>query len=123
MQLTVLPQSDLPLYRQLYEQIAVQVLNGTLLPNEALPSIRFLASELKIGTVTVRNAYDALEADGYLYTQQGSGCFVATLSDEQREERIRTLLFPALTDTFQKAKQAGIREETLLAFVRQLYRS
>ena len=77
MRLSVNPNDKTPIYRQLYEQIASQVLSGALQPGEALPPIRAVSRELGVSMITVRSAWDELIRDGYLVSRTGSGCFVA----------------------------------------------
>lgn len=69
--------SGQPIYEQIERQIRAQVLSGELRAGETLPSIRTLAKELKIGIVTAKRAYDDLCAEGFLYSAQGKGVFVA----------------------------------------------
>ena len=66
-----------PIYAQITRQIKQQILSGALRPGDALPSIRLLAKELRISVITTKRAYDELEAEGFLYTVAGKGCFVA----------------------------------------------
>ncbi len=66
-----------PLYRQLEDQIRVQILDGRLPAGSRLPSIRELARELGIARVTVMSAYAELVGDGYLVAKVGSGHRVA----------------------------------------------
>ncbi|MFP3918773.1 PLP-dependent aminotransferase family protein [Lysinibacillus telephonicus] len=68
---------DIPLIRQVYEQIRVLILNGDLQSGEKLPSTRELASELKVSRNVILEAYDQLLAEGFLVSQMGSGTFVA----------------------------------------------
>lgn len=65
--------SDLPLFRQLEEQLRTAICAGQLKPNERLPSSRRLAIQLNIARNTVINAYDQLIVEGFLITQKGSG--------------------------------------------------
>ena len=71
-----------PLYEQIEYQIRAQIFSGELRAGEALPSIRTLARELKIGVITAKRAYDDLIAEGFLYAVQGKGVFVS----EKRED-------------------------------------
>lgn len=77
MKLVISPKSEKPIYEQVYDRIAASVLSGELAPDTMLPSIRGIATELGISVITVKNAYDALEKDGYIYTRAGKGCFVS----------------------------------------------
>lgn len=81
-----------PIYEQIYAQLKAQIIAGELTPGEALPSIRALAKDLKISVITTKRAYDELEAEGFLYTVAGKGCFVAEKNlDLIREQRLREL--------------------------------
>lgn len=68
---------DIPLIKQVYQQIRERILNGELQPGEKLPSTRELSSELKISRNVVLEAYDQLLAEGFIETRRGSGTFVA----------------------------------------------
>ena len=81
-----------PIYEQIYSQLKAQIIAGTLSPGEALPSIRALAKDLKISVITTKRAYDELEAEGFLYTVAGKGCFVAEKNlDLIREQQLKEL--------------------------------
>ena len=81
-----------PIYDQISSQIKAQIIAGTLSPGEALPSIRALAKDLKISVITTKRAYDELEAEGFLYTVAGKGCFVAEKNlDLVREQQLKDL--------------------------------
>ena len=62
-----------PIYAQITRQIKQQILSGALRPGDALPSIRLLAKELRISVITTKRAYEDLERDGFILTQQGRG--------------------------------------------------
>ena len=83
--------SDLPLYRQIYQQVRRAVTAGTLAEGHQLPSVRALAERLVINPNTVARAYNELVRDGVVETQQGRGIFVGkarqVLSDKERERR------------------------------------
>ena len=86
--LTVSLKSNIPIYEQIYDQIAAQILNGKLKPDEILPSIRNVASELSISVITVKNAWEQLAANGFIYTVEGKGCFVAHVDDKLAERKL-----------------------------------
>lgn len=84
--------SGKPIYEQIYEQIKAQIINSTLSEDEALPSIRNLAKDLRISVITTKRAYEELERDGFIYTVAGKGCFVAQKNVELlREENLRKI--------------------------------
>ncbi len=74
---------DIPLHRQLYEQIRTAILTGRLRSHQRLPASRQLAQSLGISRTTVTQSYDQLMSEGYLQTQVGAGTFVcAQIPDE-----------------------------------------
>lgn len=81
--LRIQPDLDLPLHRQVYEQIRVAILTGRLRSRQRLPASRQLAKSLGISRTTVTQSYDQLISEGYLQARQGAGTFVcAQVPDE-----------------------------------------
>ena len=70
-----------PIYEQVKDGLRRLVMTGALQPGEKLPSVRTLASSLAINPNTIQRAYEALEAEGYLYTVVGKGSFASPRSD------------------------------------------
>lgn len=64
------------LYLQLYEKLKNDIVNGVLPEGAALPAIRAFAKELNVSLNTVNNAYQKLQAEGFVYSRQGSGFYV-----------------------------------------------
>ena len=84
--------SGAPIYDQIYSQIKAHIINGTLKADEALPSIRNLAKDLRISVITTKRAYDELEREGFIYTIAAKGCFVAARNVELlREENLKKI--------------------------------
>ena len=84
--------SGCPIYEQIYAQIKAQIINGTLQEDDALPSIRNLAKDLRISVITTKRAYDELEKDGFIYTVAAKGCYVAPKNVELlREENLKKI--------------------------------
>lgn len=84
--------SGAPIYDQIFNQIKNQIISGVLKEDEALPSIRNLAKDLKISVVTTKRAYDELEREGFIYTIAAKGCFVAPKNMELiREANLRKI--------------------------------
>ena len=65
-----------PIYAQITEGYRTQIRAGVLSEGDRLPSVRELASELTINPNTIQRAYRQLEAEGWIYTVTGKGCFV-----------------------------------------------
>ena len=68
--------SDTPLYIQLRNQIIIGIADGRLISGEKLPTVRALAEESGINTMTVSKAYQLLKAEGYLVTDRRAGAVV-----------------------------------------------
>ncbi|HEU5318751.1 MAG TPA: aminotransferase class I/II-fold pyridoxal phosphate-dependent enzyme [Chloroflexota bacterium] len=75
-------ETDVPLYRQVYDGLREAILDGRLKAGERLPSTRTLAGELKISRNTVLAAFDQLLSEGYLQGARGSGTYVARVLPE-----------------------------------------
>ena len=69
--------SPVALYRQIERFLREQIQTGALAPETRLPATRELAAGLGVSRITVTNAYAELEAEGLVYSRQGSGTFVA----------------------------------------------
>ena len=112
--------SMVPIYEQLMEQIKSEIIYSRLKENEALPSVRTLAGELRISALIVKKAYDGLEAAGFVTTIHGKGTYV-TAADKQlaMEARRKTV-----EDEFQKiidrAEAMGLDREEILEIVQKL---
>lgn len=84
--------SGVPIYDQIYTQIKNEIISGTLQEDDALPSIRSLAKDLRISVITTKRAYDELEKEGFIYTIPAKGCFVAAKNAELlREEQLKRI--------------------------------
>lgn len=76
--LNVNPSNGLPVYRQLVQQIKGAIGSGKLKPGDQLPSHRELALELVIAPMTVKKAYDLLQAESLIIMGSGKGTFVSS---------------------------------------------
>ena len=66
-----------PIYRQIVEAVKYRIASGRLAEGAKMPSIRVLASELRINPRTVVKAYEELQHAGLVVMKQGQGVFVA----------------------------------------------
>jgi GntR family transcriptional regulator len=76
LQMIVSPSDELPIYRQIMRQITEAIAMGQLKTGEKLPSHRELSERLVVAPLTVKKAYDELEALKFIETQRGRGTFV-----------------------------------------------
>lgn len=84
--------SNDPIYLQIKNQIKSQIISGDLQVGDKLPSIRFMAKELRISMITAKRAFDELEAEGFIDSVQGKGNFVARQNKELiREEYLKKI--------------------------------
>jgi GntR family transcriptional regulator len=77
------PQSGIPIYRQLLEQVRRMVASGQLQPGTALPSVRELAIAHAVNPMTISKAYSMLEAEGLLERNRGKPMTIAKQSRAQ----------------------------------------
>lgn len=77
MHIDLLRSGSKSLPQQISETMAQRITSGLLQPGARLPSVRNLASSLKVSQVTVSKAYAELESHGHISCSQGKGCFVA----------------------------------------------
>ncbi len=106
--------NGVPIYEQIYTQIKNQIIAGELVPHEMLPSIRGLAKDLRISFITTKRAYDELEKDGFLYTIQGKGCFVAPKNTELLREENLKKIEAHMEQMLQLAASCGLTHEELM---------
>ncbi len=106
-----------PIYEQIKDNLRRLILTGIIAPDERLPSVRELATQLAINPNTIQRAYRELESEGTIYTVAGRGSFAGDLR-RVAELRAQELLaeFDALT---QKLLALGQTREALAARVRE----
>ncbi|RVU97247.1 GntR family transcriptional regulator [Coriobacteriales bacterium OH1046] len=113
MEIVIRNSSDKPIYEQIASQIRDDILTGKITPGEALPSIRSLAASLRISAITTKRAYSDLEAQGYIETVPGKGCFVSANNLELlREDRLRHVE-ASLARVIADARIAGLSMQEL----------
>ena len=81
-----------PIYAQIVDGYREQIASTVLQPGEKLPSVRELAAELAINPNTIQRAYRQLEAEGWIATVPGKGCFVCGGDALQEREKGRLLV-------------------------------
>ena len=80
-----------PIYAQIIDGIREQIAAGILHSGDRLPSVRELAGELAINPNTIQRSYRMLEAEGWILSVPGKGCFVTSNNKGQQKEKLRLL--------------------------------
>lgn len=102
-----------PIYEQIADQIKALIRNGELKENDNLPSVRSLSKDLRISALTVKKAYDSLEAEGFTVTVHGKGTYVAATNQELLLEEQKKELEADLELAIQKGRRYGISDEDI----------
>ena len=119
MVITIREGSDIPIYQQIRDQIVRGISDGRLKAGEQLPTVRGLAEEMGINSMTVNRAYQLLKQQGYIIADRRSGARVSRsfakspqLSAESRELLCRIIA---------EAKVGGMSQEEFLEECRRCY--
>lgn len=115
------PQSGIPIYRQLIDQVRRMIAGGQLKAGDDLPSVRELALEHAINPMTISKAYSMLELEGLLVRQRGKPMQVAAENPlaKTRESRLAHLQ-PQLEALVVAAKQLEITDDQLVKELKKL---
>ena len=112
------PHDARPLYLQIMDEVRRALVVGTLRPEDPLPSVRELASELVVNPRTVLHAYRELEREGVVYVRRGQGTFVsADVAGQSGRER-RQLAGMVAERALREAYRNGLSAEELMAAIR-----
>lgn len=108
-----------PLYQQVKDDLRRMMLTGLLPPDEKLPSVRSLATQLAINPNTIQRAYNELEAEGYIYSVAGKGSFVSGTADADavRRETLRADVKKLLNEL----RYLGVTEADAAALIEEVY--
>lgn len=105
--------SAIPVYEQLKRQLRLRIVSGMLAEDEKLPSIRELATTLRINPNTVAKAYNHLETDGFVTSRKGLGYFV--IAGRKNLQKDREIIFTDLTDEFiSRLTELGFASEEIV---------
>jgi GntR family transcriptional regulator len=113
--------SGQPIYRQVIDQIRRQVVVGQLRQGEQLPSVRDLASQLRVNPMTVSKTYSLMEMEGLLERRRGVGLFVVALAKDKAGRTRADMLEEALTRAVVTAIQLEIPQDEARDMLTRLY--
>ncbi|MBR6223608.1 MAG: GntR family transcriptional regulator [Lachnospiraceae bacterium] len=111
--------SDVPIYMQIRNQIVMGISSGELKAGEQLPTVRALALEIGINTMTVSKTYQMLKNEGYIMTDRKNGARVrenieksGVVSEENKKELRRIV---------SEARISGVPVKELISLVKEYY--
>ena len=109
--------SDIPIYIQIRNQIVLGISDGRLAPGEQLPTVRGLAEEMGVNSMTVNKAYQMLKQEGYIQGDRRCGTVICPRAAAPLPHALRENLLLALSE----AKAAGVSEDTVLDLVKEVF--
>ncbi|MCI9137072.1 MAG: GntR family transcriptional regulator [Lachnospiraceae bacterium] len=111
--------SSVPIYQQIRDQMVQAIANGIFADGERLPTIRDLAGEAGVNTMTVNKAYQLLKQEGYIITDRRNGATVQCAGGKRKgvEKKLRKELELLAAE----AKLAEISQEEFLALCEEVY--
>lgn len=116
---TLNPNSGIPIYRQVMEQVRRMISSSQLRPGDSLPSVREVALTHAVNPMTISKAYSLLEAEGLLERQRGKAMTVAAglpLRENKADRLAR--LEPAVEQLVTAAQQLELGTEDVLRIIR-----
>lgn len=116
--------SGFPIYTQIVNQIQSQLANGILKPGDQLPTVRALASEIRVNFNTVARAYRILDEARIISTQQGRGTYIIEIPPPEVTEKLRQDSLSELTKRFiGEAFRLGFSEREISQMVKDTLKS
>ena len=116
--------SGIPIYTQVMDQIRQMVANGELQQGDQLPTVRQLATDLRINFNTVARAYRLLDDAGLISTQHGRGTYIWETPSEETLQRLRKEGLQGLTQHYlEEATHLGATAEEILITFEEQYHS
>lgn len=121
MNIVISNSGEIPIYEQIVSQIKSAVIAGEVKPGEPLPSLRFLAKELRVSVISTKRAYEELEREGYITSVPGKGSFAAEINRELLREEQYKRLEEHLNEAVDAARTAGISLGEMKELLETLY--
>ena len=113
--------SQIPLYLQLRNQIVKGIGKGELTEGESLPTVRQMAADLGINTMTVSKAYQLLKNEGFLYTDRRLGSIVHIPENEEPSSLFQEKLEDELELLSAEARIRGMNLEDFLSLCSKVF--
>ncbi|HQB31771.1 MAG TPA: GntR family transcriptional regulator [Erysipelotrichaceae bacterium] len=123
MKMIISNSSSVPIYEQIKKSIIEQIVSDELKEDEAIPSIRNLAQDIKISVMTIKKAYDELEQEGYIISRQGKGTFVARKNTSLVKEKAQKDIEEYIVKIINIANKFEIPKEDIINIFNLFYGS
>ena len=107
-----------PIYEQVKDGLRRLMVTGVIREGEKLPSVRTMAGTLAINPNTIQRAYEALEAEGYVYSVPGKGSFAAPNTGVDQGRRVE--LFRAFDQAAAELLFLGVKGQELRSRIGRL---
>ena len=107
------PRSPTPIYAQIAERVRVAVAAGELTKGDGLPSVRALATRLRVNPATVVQAYRQLEQEKLLEMRQGAGTFILEMSADTRARERHATAKRLVRALMEDAARLGIQRDEI----------
>ncbi len=121
MDIVLSQKSDKPIYTQIYEQIAAQIMSGELAAGEKLPAIRTVAVNLRISVIPVKQAWEQLEREGFISTAPGRGTFVNELAHHEISNKRTSAAEELLSRDLSSCREMGLTLDEVLDIVKKYW--
>lgn len=113
--------TGVPYWRQIRDWLADRIRAGEFAPGASLPSIRELALDSLVSVITVKKAYEELEAMNLVYSRQGRGTFVAEAAGDSARDMLHAEILAEMEEILKKARECGVDEARIRATLTRTY--
>lgn len=109
---------NLPIYTQIVDYLKRKIVNKEIKEGEKLPSIREIATNLKVNPNTVQRSYQVLELENIVFTKRGQGSFVT--EDKEKINELKLSMANEIVSNFVKdMKDLGFRRNEIVDLIKE----
>lgn len=109
-----------PIYLQIVDFYISEIVKGSLVVNDKLPSVREVSEAFKVNPNTVQRAFAEMERQGLTYTKRGIGSFV--VDNQTRLLDLKTDTVYLMIDRFiEDMKDLGYGQEEIISLIKKRY--
>ncbi len=113
--------SQTPIYQQIYDQLASQIMNGDLKADQLLPSIRTAAKELRVSIITIKKTWELLESQGLIYTVQGKGSYIKGHTQVDLDDKKMEVVKKVFIDAISSIKSYDLSKDKIIEIINDIY--